>query len=100
MATVNTMKRELFVLIINHLEREARPATQGLKGSAKQQAFRKYVNDRYLHIGRPLNLEFTPFFQLDDPLDEHEKMLESDLDVLIGIASKLGYVLEINWSRR
>jgi hypothetical protein len=100
MATVNTMKRELYGLIINELERQARPSMKGLDYFEKKKAFRKYVNERYLYIGRPLNLEFTPYFQLDDPDDEHEKMLDADIDVLMGIASQLGYVLELNWSRR
>jgi len=98
--TVNKMKRELYALIINELERQARPQTKGKSAYDKPRVFREFVRGKYLVMGGPLNRELTPYFYDELPDNDHEQLVCADLDVLIGIAAKLGYDLELTWTRK
>uniref|UniRef100_A0AB39CED2 Uncharacterized protein n=1 Tax=Pseudomonas phage HRDY3 TaxID=3236930 RepID=A0AB39CED2_9VIRU len=98
--TVNHMKRELYVLIINELNRQARPSCKASGREEKERCMRAYVQRQYLKIGGPLNMELLPYFHPDFPDNEHESLVNADLEVLVTIASKLGYSLDMNWTRR
>lgn len=98
--TVNKMKRELSAIILNELEKQARPATKGKPHYDKSRIFREFVRSKYLVMGGPLNRELTPYFYDELPENDHENLVDADLDVLITIASKLGYDLELTWQRK
>jgi hypothetical protein len=93
------MKAELYAIIISELNRQARTQCKGLKARAADECLHKYVQKTYLHIGGILNMELTPYFHPDFPCNEHEGMRKADLEVLVTIAEKLGFKLEINWTR-
>jgi len=96
--TVNTMKAELYAIIINELSRQARPQCKGQKETSAK-CLRRYVQKTYLNIGGILCRELMPYFHPDFADDEHESLVNADLEVLIIIAEKLGYKLELNWTR-
>lgn len=98
--TVNKMKRELYAIIINELSRQARPLMQGVHHIEQQRVFRGFVRGKYLIMGGPLNRELTPYFYDDLPDYDHAQMVDADLDVLVVIATKLGYDLELTWKRK
>lgn len=98
--TVNKMKRELCAIILNELERQARPMLKGIPHYQKQARIQLFVQGQYLRMGGPLNRELTPYFHESVPANECEKLVDADLDVLIAIAAKLGYALELTWQRK
>jgi hypothetical protein len=98
--TVNKMKRELYALIINELDRQSRPSLKGKPRLDHDRLFREFVRSKYLVMGGPLNRELTPYFYDEVPENDHEKLVHADLDVLIVIATKLGYDLELSWTRK
>jgi hypothetical protein len=98
--TVNKMKRELYALIINELDRQARPSLKGKPHHEHDRIFREFVRSKYLVMGGPLNRELTPYFYDEVPENDHEQLVHADLDVLIVIATKLGYDLELSWTRK
>ena len=97
--TVNTMKAELYAIIISELNRQARPGCKGLKARASDECLHRYVQETYLKIGGVLNMELLPYFHPDFPCNEHESMRYADLEVLMVIAEKLGFKLDLNWTR-
>lgn len=98
--TVNKMRRELSVIILNELERQARPMLKGIPHHQKQARIQLFVQGQYLRMGGPLNRELTPYFHESVPEDECERLVDADLDVLITIAAKLGYELDLTWKRK
>jgi hypothetical protein len=94
------MRRELCAIILNELERQARPMLKGIPHHKKRARIKLFVQGQYLRMGGPLNRELTPYFHDSVPEDECDKLAEADLDVLIGIAAKLGYELDLSWKRK
>lgn len=97
--TVNKMQRELFAIILNELQRQARAEIKLYEFHDQDLAIRRFVQREYLVRGGPLHMELFPFFDEQGDRTDHLRMQYLDLDVLVSIASKLGYQLELNWTR-
>lgn len=97
--TVNEMKRELCALIQNELERQARPMLKGIPHHQTRARIQQFVQGQYLRMGGLLNRELTPYFHESVPENESDKLVDADLEVLVTIAAKLGYDLDMTWKR-